>query len=115
MELLPCPFCGSNNIKLHQQHWHMSRKAQCIDCHSESTYDEQEGIKTWNTRHSSWISVKDKEIPSDIEVLISNGYKTDLPIIDSDGKGFLIDDMWWSLEEYKPTHWMPLPSLPDNK
>lgn len=118
MELLPCPFCGSKEIKLHQQHWHMSRKAQCIICHSESTYNRENEIKTWNTRHYPWISVKE-QIPLFVRELL-------LIVLNDDKKqyleiGFLrksdknnmifLDKKGYPINN-KVTHWQYSPQLP---
>jgi len=112
MELLPCPFCGSKNIKLHQQHWHMNRKSQCCDCHSESTYDEKEGITTWNTRHSPWISVKDRLPNGDKKILVyCNGIGEIIVFYNLIDKVFMDE-----LNIYiAVTHWMPLPQPPKEK
>lgn len=55
MKLLPCPFCGSTELE----------ETECfIQCHGCLC----ESLKIrWNTRHTSWISVKDRlpELPSE--------------------------------------------------
>lgn len=47
-ELKPCPFCGSTNIKLHDE---ISHAVWCQECFSEvESIDIESAIELWNTR-----------------------------------------------------------------
>lgn len=44
-QLLPCPFCGSNNIALRFE------SVCCRDCDANITsFSQEQAIKAWNTR-----------------------------------------------------------------
>ncbi len=65
-ELLPCPFCGSRNVKMSgPDHWayegRTARLVECSDCEAmgpvevDSESDEiakELAAERWNTRHS---------------------------------------------------------------
>lgn len=47
-ELKPCPFCGSTDIKLHDE---ISHAVWCQECFAEvPSIDIESAIKLWNTR-----------------------------------------------------------------
>lgn len=50
-ELLPCPFCGSENIDLSIR-WTTVVFVQCDDCGATFPHfdNEKEAIEAWNTR-----------------------------------------------------------------
>lgn len=59
MELLRCPFCGSNEIIEHR--YEFGRKLSCEKCGSYGPTEICDSNKLWNTRHSPWISIKEKQ------------------------------------------------------
>jgi len=49
-ELLPCPFCGSRNLHVHDS---VSSYVECNDCHAEGPWNDGslvEALAAWNTR-----------------------------------------------------------------
>lgn len=112
MEILPCPFCGSNDLYTTQ---HRTFEEIYCDCGASNSSE------SWNTRNYdnlfigkltlkeniySWISVKDK-----------------LP--EENGRYLVVEDhisRWRGVDHFrngkftmKVTHWMPLPTLPEEK
>lgn len=52
-ELLPCPFCGGDNVGIwHFQLFAHSFEVRCYDCHFglEQRSTREEAISAWNTR-----------------------------------------------------------------
>lgn len=104
MELLICPFCGSNNIDINKSNKQLKT---CIDCMSIS--------KIWNTRSSQWISVI-KELPThNQEVLVSTSPRDEQFICFYNDK----EDYKCFISKERPemkcrfvSHWMPLPESP---
>jgi hypothetical protein len=105
MNVLPCPFCGSDEIIPNRsitEFFYFCRK-----CKSKSAI--------WYKRNSPWISVKDKDKLPDfgVRVLTLNEDNTEHVA------WRLTCDIW----EHcycccyigKITHWMPLPPLPEEK
>jgi len=103
MELLPCPFCRSNNVDT-------EFSIGCVNCGAVVRT-----ISDWNTRHSSWISVKDK-LPD------SNEYE--FLVVNSEGNMHVASYWGENSSNYEgydwfngdvfvnPTHWQPLPEPP---
>ena len=99
MELLSCPFCGSNDPHLTNE-----KDFVICDCGVGISIDK------WNTRHPQWISVKERLPEENKKVLVSTitlkneveavYYKEGLFLL----HGILLDDLI--------THWMPLPQTP---
>lgn len=105
MELLPCPFCGSNKISLDT----INLIVHCFEC--------KIGIfkQLWNTRNFPWISVKDK-LPENDDLVLTFYYNM-RSINKKIGYhiGFYNGEYWQESTEYTQidvTHWMPLPQLP---
>lgn len=118
MELLPCPFCGSNDISIQYPLININnteiKEVRCENCLV------QHDINIWNTRHSPWILVKDRLPELNTEVLCFNGSKMfgsyTLSEIITDSLG---QSSWhvYGIDEYDAgfgtvTHWMPLPTPP---
>lgn len=103
-----CPFCLNKASKSIDPEMMLNHGCYMIEC----TYCHGRNLETdWNTRPSQWISVKDKPIPLNEAVLITNIKSVDITYI-TDYDGMLISDLWWQYEEYSPTHWMTLPLPP---
>lgn len=108
MNLLPCPFCGSSEIL------YLGDKIKCFSCPASINTKEQ-----WNTRHYPWISVKDR-LPEDKEFCLVAYNKSNYE--DDSGIGinrYCKKESWLFKETYAYesgiTHWMPLPSLSEEK
>ena len=114
MELLPCAFCSSNDNK------YVNDKScvMCNKCGSLAlTYN-------WNTRHTPWISVKDKLPNNKFKVIVYTKWPEEyLSIVPQDYEIRLAhyhkdSDEWeilCNMYDIEVTHWMPLPSLPEEK
>lgn len=55
-ELLPCPFCGGNDVSI-ENSFAGSKKPVCLDCGASlpPSITEAAAIENWNTR---WIGAK---------------------------------------------------------
>lgn len=94
MELLPCPFCWSIEL---------TEKGSFIYCHGCLCT----ALKIrWNTRHSPWISVKDKLPKKDGRYLVQEKHYS---------KWIGVMSMRNGVFESEITNWMPLPSPPESK
>lgn len=93
MELLPCPFCGSNKIVIFRN------LLLCDRCESIARKDY------WNTRHSPWISVSDKLPDEDgyYVVLLIKGSMAFAMYLNESKQFTIIGDI---------THYMPIPTFP---
>lgn len=61
-KLKPCPFCGSENIKIHEARGYWNRYVpRCDECMFEfdGFKDTQEAINKWNTRVCESVSKQD--------------------------------------------------------
>lgn len=96
MELLPCPFCGSNDIS-ENLHDYMCNK--CKSCALKNV---------WSTRHSPWISVKDRLPPVGRKVIIFTN--SSYLAWHSENDEFM--DFYDNKIINHVTHWMPLPQPP---
>lgn len=107
MELIPCPFCGSNEIGISKELPHHPY-IECQCCYVEVGYsdDIESAKKLWNTRHSPWISVKDRLPKKNGRYLVIEDHHSNWTGICKFSNGKF---------ELKVTHWMPLPSLPEEK
>lgn len=112
MELLPCPFCGSNKLYITDSGSPIFVICKNCQCEVEKNI--------WNTRHYPWISVKDS-LPENNQFCLV--YYNPLNIDDNDmGIGinrYSTINAWLLKETYAYecgiTHWMPLPSPPEEK
>jgi hypothetical protein len=103
MELLPCPFCGSNDKDIFEcEDDYNVERLYCRNCECSNTKEY------WNTRHLPWISVKDRLPPIGRKVIIFN-QSTHFAWINKDNEfkcpytNFIINHI---------THWQPLPRPP---
>jgi hypothetical protein len=110
MELLPCPFCGSNDI------YSFIEKKPCIKCMNCSVIFISDNMKEkWNTRSSLWISVKDR-IPERLTCVIGLlKDKTQVVVCQCDWKDvcdnwhFMPQTDFQNICDFEDiTHWMPL-------
>jgi len=110
MELLPCPFCGSNEIYAFH---HLRQCIKCIGC--DSIFISDNGKNKWNTRHSPWISVKDRLPDSqEYEFLVVNS-EGNMHVASYWGENASNDEGydWFNGDVFvNPTHWQPLPEPP---
>ena len=138
-EIKPCPFCGSTDIKLHDE---ISHAVWCQECFAEMpSIDIESAVELWNTRpiedelrariaeleaesdqltarlcqerqDDKWIPVSER-LPEDwTMVLFTNGVTRGIGQFDKDG----FYDYWYEYSFNKPvTHWMPLPNPPEVK
>lgn len=109
MELLPCPFCGSNNLG--QTEYRFSSEIYCHECNGSCDSE------IWNTRHSPWISVFERLPDHNNPVLISTkenyGFDYNVSYLHRNDLGNnWHDQQGIRIEKYKVTHWMPLPQPP---
>ena len=110
-ELKPCPFCGSENIRIQPEgdYW----EAYCIDCdvaRQGSNYERM--TDAWNERvNSNWIDVSDR-LP---EIQFSGESKTVLVTLENNGllltsTACLTDDGWREdVEGLYILAWQPIP------
>ena len=121
-EIKPCPYCGSTDIKLHDE---ITHAVWCQECFSEvESIDIESAIKLWNTRpiedalqariaeleaQQRWIPVSER-LPEGRTVLVfkkEGSISIDTTYIDG-GNYF-----WWKSGQSKVTHWMPIPQPPE--
>lgn len=116
MELLSCPFCS--NTDLDEYHNPMTNKIGCQNCDFAIEHGK------WNTRHTPWISVKDRLPDNKFKVIVYTKWPEEyLSIVPQDYEIRLAhyhkdSDEWEILHnryDIEVTHWMPLPSLPEEK
>lgn len=107
MNLLPCPFCGSEEVAFIVSH---GSSVICNGCNIKFLYDARKdgrGVMCqWNTRHSPWISVKDRLPKKNGRYLVIEDHHSNWTGICKFSNGKF---------ELKVTHWMPLPSLTEEK
>lgn len=111
MELLPCPFCGGNNLEDHLEGLY----SLCISCNDCSLLCVKE---KWNTRHSPWISVKYKLPENGTNVLSCSkggGISTCIFMTNDESAIFILMPSVESVKDNSlvvrltnVTHWMPL-------
>lgn len=118
IDLLPCPFCGSDNITIFKSNIIDGLfSAGCIKCNVTTAFyvKEKYAAEAWNTRASSWISCSERLPEVDEPVLIYDPYNEEIVVasLDCDKMGFSNDDCWYGLKN--GPFWMPLPEAPKRK
>jgi len=104
MELLPCPFCGSNEISIdYETEYNLVMCSKCTG--------SIDSIEQWNTRHSPWISLKDI-FPENGEIVLCRlkNYKIHVLKYEEDKNFTSIETGQVPINIV--THWMEIPSLP---
>lgn len=131
VELKPCPCCGFKpDIEDSDSCYPVSRErdywsAGCVDsaggCGLRSFGESMhEAIEKWNTRTSGWISVDERLPFSCVSVLayigqvnsLSTSRWAEVVYIDN-GKWKSFDGSTTFGDGEQVTHWMPLPSAPE--
>lgn len=113
IELLPCPFCGSDRVRVTKPTmW----QAWCMDCKAigAASLTEQEAIEAWNTRTPGWIPCSERMPEEETYTIIYCPHSWQKCRV-----GFFTQKHWY-VEDIdtilKPndsvTHWMPLPETP---
>jgi len=124
-EIKPCPYCGSTDIKLHDE---ITHAVWCQECFSEvESIDIESAIKLWNTRpiedalqariaeleaQQRWIPVSER-LPDNWEsVLTIDISKSTRDMVTA---FYNPETSLWSTHfscDLWVTHWMPLPEPP---
>lgn len=112
MNLLPCPFCGSENIAISRPGPEEEASVMCLNCAAQSGVhnDCLPAIEHWNTRASVWLPIE--SAPKDTRAILLCGKQW-------------IDKGWWDKQracwktvdvtyfaDDEPIMWMPMPGLP---
>lgn len=106
MELLPCPFCDSNEL---------TENGSFVEC--DGCFCQALKVR-WNRRLSQWISVKDRLPDTEIEVMVY--HQKDEHFYDTNfALAFLANSGRWIMDHFceacsvdHVTHWQPLPKPP---
>ena len=138
-EMKPCPFCGSTDIKLHDE---ITHAVWCQECFAEMpSIDIESAVELWNTRpiedelrariaeleaesdqltarlcqerqDDKWIPVSERLPEANKCVLIydAGGNMTVDILVKSGG----VETYFW-LPKYRILFWMPLPEPPVNQ
>lgn len=108
IELLPCPFCGSNKIEWGEEDWGGATYSYigCEECgcRSNSYRQDENAIKTWNTRSLN-NDPKDKNFLQGVAISLANLNRThDQPTMVKDvlvGMNLTVEDLSAAgVEEY---------------
>ena len=120
LNLKPCPFCGSE-AEFCETEVGCSVECSNFDCNVGmliNSWTKKKAISIWNTRTSCWISVDDikPELGTFVLVFVgsNNTYIAEL-LFDEHYK----ESRWFTddggMLNVSPTHWMPLPQMPEVK
>ena len=122
-ELKPCPFCGSTDIKLHDE---ISHAVWCQECFAEvPSIDIESAIKLWHTRpiedalnariaeleaEQRWIPVSERlpEVDQDVLVFDQRGDITIDYLVALNREGVA----YYTNSDDGAVCWMPLPVPP---
>ena len=128
-ELRPCPFCGKENtVAGSTERMILGWWYACEDCFENrkgGVYEDR-----WNTRpiedalnariaeleaERRWIPVSERLPECEKDVLVFWGKASDGSKIDWFGTAWRneCDDGKWCTDPIVPTHWMPLPGMPE--
>lgn len=118
-ELLPCPFCGGDNLNMFEHHMQGNRskfgivsavgyrtvsRIQCRECETEAP------LEIWNARPSPWVKVSER-LPEDSGSYLVWTYEhPEFAYFNAESQG------WSHPQIYlKVTHWMPIPPVPEEE
>jgi Lar family restriction alleviation protein len=118
-ELLPCPFCGNEEIFLNEPS--STYRKGCINCPAclatmPAEVNTDELIEAWNTRASDWQPIE--TAPKDRNLIVAEGSHVAEAYYDGES------DMWFRAGKHPndhdfvrsdrlfPTHWQLLPAPP---
>lgn len=125
LDLLPCPFCGSDNVRIVKSEALGGMfLAGCSKCNVSTAFyaKEKYAAAVWNTRASGWIPCSERMPEDDEEVLFAFIYPWDKKTRVTLGRRRTkkSGESWWAnsychFSDYDVTHWMPLPEAPQRK
>lgn len=121
-DLLPCPFCGHPDW----DHRHAvipgdtkdGMSFGCMNCFAQGPFvepcDEAKAAEAWNRRAppaapTGWRDIATAPKDGNSIWCYVAGYQTSLTWINGAWRNL---SAWGRLEEWSPTHWMPLPAAP---
>lgn len=119
--LLPCPFCGSDDIAF-TSNGHESEFVECMECGSSGPAASgfQATSEAWNRRAaiearaavpSGWRPIE--TAPNDEAVLLYGAKRLQMCVgMNHSRDGWVTDTTSEWVSMYTPTHWMPLPAAP---
>ena len=131
--LLPCPFCGSEDIAVAHDclDWFAACHNDQCPCTLEGYRDEQSARNAWNTRASQaatkpaggeWLPIE--SAPRDgSRILLTGWHGKDVKLWRGVGYGhfykpgnrFEYDGYQFGNPDHQPTHWQPLPAPPHTR
>ena len=116
IDLLPCPFCGSDNVTIIKNKSIDGLFAsECIKCKVSTAFyvNEKFAAETWNTRAPGWIPCSERLPDDNVDVLVYD----DCILIARYNSNEEYTSGWMESFECYPltnaTHWMPLPAPPE--
>ena len=116
-DLLPCPFCGSDNVTIVKSKFIDGLfSAGCIKCNVSTAFyvNEKFAAETWNNRAPGWIPCIERMPEKDMSVLISAQGHRVTAYYDAVKEVFMLTEtegLFYSMSAV--THWMPLPQTPE--
>lgn len=121
-ELLPCPFCGGAVTESSVDHHYANISGCNCDCEFWFHKGREPGIRQWNIRTAQpiqpqWIKCSDR-MPNhgDFVLCFDSENKSMAIVVFDEREGiFLYEEYKSGILDKNITHWMPLPSEPENE